>query len=170
VFESGAILLHLAEKFGAFLPAPGAARTECLNWLFWQMASAPYLGGGFGHFYAYAPAKIEYALDRFAMEAKRQMDVLDRRLGETPWLAGDAYSIADIAVWPWYGVLAMGELYGAGEFLQVRSYGNLCRWAERIAARPAVERGRRVNRAWGDAATQLPERHSAADLDAPPAA
>ena len=170
VFESGSILLYLAEKFGALLPASGAGRTECLNWLFWQMASAPYLGGGFGHFYAYAPEKIEYAIDRFAMEAKRQLDVLDRRLGETPWLAGDAYSIADIAVWPWYGVLAMGELYGAGEFLQVRSYGNLCRWAERIAARPAVERGRRVNRAWGDAATQLPERHSAADLDAPPAA
>ena len=168
VFESGSILLYLAEKFGALLPAAGAGRTECLNWLFWQMASAPYLGGGFGHFYAYAPEKIEYAIDRFAMEAKRQMDVLDRRLGASPWLAGEDYSIADIAVWPWYGVLAMGELYGAGEFLQVREYGNVCRWAERIAARPAVVRGRRVNRAWGDAATQLPERHSAADLDAPP--
>ena len=168
VFESGSILLYLAEKFGALLPASGAGRTECLNWLFWQMASAPYLGGGFGHFYAYAPEKIEYAIDRFAMEAKRQMDVLDRRLGASPWLAGEDYSIADIAVWPWYGVLAMGELYGAGEFLQVREYGNVCRWAERIAARPAVVRGRRVNRAWGDAATQLPERHSAADLDAPP--
>ncbi|MFN5009883.1 MAG: glutathione-dependent disulfide-bond oxidoreductase [Gammaproteobacteria bacterium] len=168
VFESGSILLYLAEKFGALLPAAGAGRTECLNWLFWQMASAPYLGGGFGHFYAYAPEKIEYAIDRFAMEAKRQMDVLDRRLGASPWLAGEDYSIADIAVWPWFGVLAMGELYGAGEFLQVREYGNVCRWAERIAARPAVVRGRRVNRAWGDAATQLPERHSAADLDAPP--
>jgi len=171
VFESGAILLYLSEKFGAFAPPAGdPRRAECLSWLFWQMGSAPYLGGGFGHFYAYAPTKIEYAIDRFAMEAKRQMDVLDRHLGGTPWLAGDAYSIADIAVWPWYGVLAMGELYGAGEFLQVRSYGNLCRWAERIAARPAVERGRRVNRAWGDAATQLPERHSSADLDTPPAA
>lgn len=170
VFESGSILLYLAERFGALLPAPGAGRTECLNWLFWQMASAPYLGGGFGHFYAYAPEKIEYAIDRFAMEAKRQMDVLDRRLGASPWLAGEDYSIADIAVWPWYGVLALGELYGAGEFLQVRAYGNVCRWAERIAARPAVVRGRRVNRTWGDAATQLPERHSAADLDAPPAA
>ena len=169
VFESGSILLYLAEKFGgALLPPAGAARAECFNWLFWQMASAPYLGGGFGHFYAYAPEKIEYAIDRFAMEAKRQMDVLDRRLGERAWLAGDSYSIADIAVWPWYGVLALGELYGAAEFLQVRSYGNLLRWAETIAARPAVQRGRRVNRTWGDPALQLAERHSAADLDAPP--
>lgn len=167
VFESGAILLHLAEKFGALLPPAGADRSECLNWLFWQMASAPYLGGGFGHFYAYAPDKIEYAIDRFAMEAKRQMDVLDRRLGVSPWLAGDAYSIADIAVWPWYGALALGQLYDAGEFLDVQQYGNLRRWAERIAARPAVERGRRVNRTWGDPATQLAERHSAADFDAP---
>jgi GST-like protein len=171
VFESGSILLYLAEKFGgALLPPAGAGRAECFNWLFWQMASAPYLGGGFGHFYAYAPEKIEYAIDRFAMEAKRQMDVLDRRLGERAWLAGDSYSIADIAVWPWYGVLALGELYGAAEFLQVRSYGNLLRWAETIAARPAVQRGRRVNRTWGDPALQLAERHSVADLDAPPPA
>ncbi len=170
VFESGSILLHLAEKFGAFLPPPGAARTECLNWLFWQMASAPYLGGGFGHFYTYAPVKIEYAIDRFAMESKRQMDVLDRRLAEAPWLAGDAYSIADIAVWPWYGVLALGELYGAAEFLQVQDYRHLRRWAETIAARPAVQRGRRVNRTWGDPAGQLAERHDARDLDAPPPA
>ena len=168
VFESGSILLHLAEKFGAFLPPPGAARTECLNWLFWQMASAPYLGGGFGHFYTYAPVKIEYAIDRFAMESKRQMDVLDRRLAEAPWLAGDAYSIADIAVWPWYGMLALGELYGAAEFLQVQDYRHLRRWAETIAARPAVQRGRRVNRTWGDPAGQLAERHDARDFDAPP--
>jgi GST-like protein len=171
VFESGSILLYLAEKHGgALLPPAGAGRTECLNWLFWQMASAPYLGGGFGHFYAYAPEKIEYAIDRFAMEAKRQMDVLDRRLGESAWLAGEAYSIADIAVWPWYGALALGELYGAGGFLQVQAYGNLRRWAEAIAARPAVQRGRRVNRSWGDPAAQLRERHSAADLDPPPPA
>jgi GST-like protein len=170
VFESGSILLHLAEKFGAFLPPAGAARTECLNWLFWQMASAPYLGGGFGHFYTYAPVKIEYAIDRFAMESKRQMDVLDRRLAEAPWLAGDAYSIADIAVWPWYGMLALGELYGAAEFLQVQDYRHLRRWAETIAARPAVQRGRRVNRTWGDPVGQLAERHDARDLDAPPPA
>ena len=168
VFESGAILLYLAEKFGALLPAQPAERTECLNWLFWQMASAPYLGGGFGHFYAYAPVKIEYAIDRFAMETKRQMDVLDRRLAASPWLAGPEYSIADIAVWPWYGVLALGELYGAGEFLQVQGYRHLRAWAERIAARPAVQRGRKVNRTWGDPAGQVPERHAADDLDRPP--
>jgi GSH-dependent disulfide-bond oxidoreductase len=167
VFESGSILLYLAEKFGAFLPPAGAHRVECLNWLFWQMASAPYLGGGFGHFYAYAPVKIEYAIDRFAMEAKRQMDVLDRRLAGSPWLAGPEYTIADIAVWPWYGVLALGELYGAGEFLQVQDYPHLRRWAETIAARPAVQRGRRVNRTWGDPAGQLAERHDATDLDRP---
>jgi GST-like protein len=170
VFESGSILLYLAEKFGAFLPPSGAARTECLNWLFWQMASAPYLGGGFGHFYTYAPVKIEYAIDRFAMEAKRQMDVLDRRLAGSSWLAGEAYSIADIAVWPWYGVLALGELYDAAEFLQVQDYRHLRRWAETIAARPAVQRGRRVNRSWGDPAMQLAERHDARDFDAPPPA
>lgn len=168
VFESGAILLYLAERFGALLPAQPAGRTECLNWLFWQMASAPYLGGGFGHFYAYAPVKIEYAIDRFSMEAKRQMDVLDRRLAESPWLAGPEYSIADIAVWPWYGVLALGELYGAGEFLQVQGYRHLRAWAERIADRPAVQRGRKVNRTWGDPADQVPERHTAGDLDRPP--
>lgn len=163
VFESGSILLHLAERFGAFLPRQPAARTECLNWLFWQMASAPYLGGGFGHFYTYAPVKIEYAIDRFAMEAKRQMDVLDRRLAMSEWLAGEQYSIADIAVWPWYGVLALGGLYGAGEFLQVTEYRHLRAWAERIAARPAVQRGRKINRSWGDPAEQVRERHSADD-------
>ena len=167
VFESGAILLHLANKFGAFLPSDGAAHAECLSWLFWQMGSAPYLGGGFGHFYAYAPSKMQYPIDRFAMEVKRQMDVLDRRLAESPYLAGDAYSIADIAVWPWYGALAKGLLYEAGEFLQVQSYTNVVRWANEIAARPAVQRGRRVNRTWGEASEQLPERHDARDFDAP---
>ena len=142
VFESGAILLYLAEKFGALLPTDAATRAECLSWLFWQMGSAPYLGGGFGHFYAYAPVKIEYAIDRFAMEVKRQLDVLDRRLAETSYLAGDAYSIADIAVWPWYGALAKGLVYGAGEFLQVQDYKNVQRWADAIAQRPAVQRGR----------------------------
>lgn len=170
VFESGAILVHLAERFGAFLPTEPAARAECLSWLFWQMGSAPYLGGGFGHFYAYAPMKIEYAIDRFAMEVKRQMDVLDRRLAESRYIAGDDYTIADIAIWPWYGVLAMGELYEAGEFLQVKDYANVQRWTADIAARPAVQRGRRVNRLWGDPATQLPERHDASDFDRPPAA
>ena len=167
VFESGAILIYLAEKFGAFLPAGGAERAECLSWLFWQMGSAPFLGGGFGHFYAYAPTKIEYAIDRYAMEAKRQMDVLDRRLAESPYLAGDEYTIADMAVWPWYGALAKGLLYGAGEFLQVQDYVHVQRWTEAIAARPAVQRGRRVNRTWGDADGQLPERHAASDFDAP---
>jgi GSH-dependent disulfide-bond oxidoreductase len=165
VFESGAILLYLAEKFGAFLPTDGAARAECLSWLFWQMGSAPYLGGGFGHFYAYAPTKIEYAIDRFAMETKRQLDVLDRRLAESAYLAGDHYTVADMAVWPWYGVLAQGQLYEAGEFLQVQTYTHVQRWAARIAERPAVQRGRRVNRVWGDAASQLPERHDAGDFD-----
>ena len=165
VFESGAILLWLAEKFGEFLPKQGAAHAECLSWLFWQMGSAPYLGGGFGHFYAYAPSKIEYAIDRFAMETKRQLDVLDRRLGETAYLAGDAYTIADIAVWPWYGGLAKGLLYGAGEFLSVKDYKNVQRWADVIGARPAVKRGRIVNRLQGDPAAQLHERHDASDFD-----
>jgi len=166
VFESGSILVYLAEKFGAFLPAEPAARAETLSWLFWQMGSAPYLGGGFGHFYAYAPTKIEYAIDRFAMEVKRQLDVLDRRLAETAFLAGDDFTIADIATWPWYGGLAQGQLYGAGEFLGVEDYTNVRRWAETIAARPAVQRGRRVNRITGDPALQLPERHDAADFEA----
>jgi GST-like protein len=164
VFESGAILLYLAEKFGALLPS-GLQRTECLNWLFWQMASAPYLGGGFGHFYAYAPTKIEYAIDRFAMEAKRQMDVLDRRLAESPYLAGEAYSIADIAVWPWYGAMALGQMYQAGEFLSVHEYTHLVRWAQQIARRPAAQRGRMVNRTFGELALQLHERHDASDFD-----
>ncbi|NVN87365.1 MAG: glutathione-dependent disulfide-bond oxidoreductase [Rhodopseudomonas sp.] len=164
VFESGAILMHLAEKFGALLPAGGAARAECLSWLFWQMGAAPYLGGGFGHFYAYAPIKIEYAIDRFAMEVKRQLDVLDRRLAESPYLAGDYYTIADIAVWPWYGGLVKGVLYEAGEFLQVQDYKNVRRWADAIGKRPAVQRGRMVNRTWGDPASQLHERHDASDF------
>ena len=165
VFESGAILMHLAEKFGAFLPSSGAARAECLSWLFWQMGSAPYLGGGFGHFYAYAPTKIQYPIDRFAMEVKRQMDVLDRRLAESPYLAGNEYTIADMAVWPWYGTLAKGQLYEAGEFLQVQTYTNVLRWTDQIAQRPAVRRGRRVNRTWGQPDSQLPERHEAKDFD-----
>jgi GST-like protein len=165
VFESGSILLYLAEKFGAFVPTEPAARAECLSWLFWQMGSAPYLGGGFGHFYAYAPSKIEYAIDRFAMEVKRQLDVLDRRLAESPYLAGSAYTIADIAVWPWYGALAKGLLYEAGEFLQVQDYKNVQRWTDQIAERPAVKRGRMVNRAWGEPASQLHERHDASDFD-----
>ena len=163
IFESGAILVHLAEKFGAFLPTDPAERAETLSWLFWQMGSAPYLGGGFGHFYAYAPSKIEYAIDRFAMEVKRQMDVLDRRLGEAEYLAGDDYTIADMAVWPWYGALAKGQVYEAGEFLQVQDYKNVQRWTDQIAKRPAVQRGRRVNRAWGD--NPLLERHDARDFD-----
>jgi GST-like protein len=165
VFESGAILVHLAEKFGAFLPTDAKGRAECLSWLFWQMGSAPYLGGGFGHFYAYAPTKIEYAIDRFAMETKRQLDVLDRRLAESAYLAGDAITIADIAVWPWYGGLAKGLLYGAGEFLQVQDYKNLQRWTDSIGARPAVKRGRMVNCTWGDPASQLHERHEASDFE-----
>jgi GST-like protein len=165
VFESGAILMYLAEKFGAFLPKVGEAHAECLSWLFWQMGSAPYLGGGFGHFYAYAPSKIEYAIDRFAMETKRQLDVLDRRLAEAKYLAGDDYTIADIAVWPWYGGLAKGLLYGAGEFLAVEEYKNVQRWADAIGARPAVKRGRIVNRLQGDPAAQLHERHDASDFE-----
>ena len=164
VFESGAILLHLAEKFGAFIPTDAKGRAECLSWLFWQMGSAPYLGGGFGHFYAYAPFKIEYAIDRFAMEVKRQLDVLDRRLAESEFLAGDALSIADIAVFPWYGGLAKGALYGGGEFLEVESYKHLQRWTDQIGARPAVKRGQMVNRAWGDLSGQLRERHDASDF------
>jgi GST-like protein len=165
VFESGSILLYLAEKFGSFLPKDVATRAECLSWLFWQMGSAPYLGGGFGHFYAYAPTKIEYAIDRFAMEVKRQLDVLDRRLAETPYLAGDEYTIADIAVFPWYGGLAKGLLYAAGEFLQVQDYTNVQRWADAIAARPAVQRGRMVNRIFGEPSSQLHERHDASDFE-----
>src|SRR5260221_3683214 len=158
VFESGAILTHLAEKFGAFLPTD-ATRAECLSWLFWPMGAAPYLGGGFGHFYAYAPTKIEYAIDRYAMEVKRQLDVLDRHLADNQYLAGHDYTIADMAVWPWYGALAKGVLYGAGEFLDVESYKNVQRWTDAIARRPAVKRGRMVNRTWGDPASQLHERH-----------
>ena len=165
VFESGAILLYLAEKFGALLPQDLATRTECLSWLFWQMGSAPFLGGGFGHFYVYAPEKFEYAINRFAMEAKRQLDVLDRRLAEYRWLAGDEYSIADIAVWPWYGELVRGNLYGAAEFLQVQDYPHVQRWANEMAARPAVQRGRMVNRLRGERSEQLHERHAASDFD-----
>src|SRR6478752_4252829 len=165
VFESGAILIYLAEKFDAFLPTEPGARAECLSWLFWQAGSAPYLGGGFGHFYAYAPTKIEYAIDRFAMEAKRQLDVLERRLGESKYLGGDDYTIADIAVWPWYGGLAKGLLYGAKEFLAVHEYKNVQRWADLIGERPAVKRGRIVNRLQGDPKAQLHERHDASDFD-----
>jgi GSH-dependent disulfide-bond oxidoreductase len=165
VFESGAILLHLAEKFGAFLPTDPGARAECLSWLFWQMGSAPYLGGGFGHFYAYAPVKIEYAIDRFAMETKRQLDVLDRRLAESEYLSGSDYTIADIAVFPWYGGLVKGWQYGAAEFLSVGDYGNVRRWTEAIWARPAVKRGRMVNRMSGEPSEQLRERHDASDFD-----
>ncbi|MDP1967308.1 MAG: glutathione-dependent disulfide-bond oxidoreductase, partial [Reyranella sp.] len=165
IFESGAMLLYLAEKFGAFLPKDAATRAECLSWLFWQMGSAPYLGGGFGHFYAYAPSKIQYAIDRFAMETKRQLDVLDRRLAESPYLAGPDYTIADIAVWPWYGGLAKGLLYGAGEFLSVQDYKHVQRWADVIGARPAVKRGRIVNRMQGDPKAQLRERHDASDFE-----
>jgi GST-like protein len=165
VFESGAILMHLAEKFGAFLPTEPAARAECLSWLFWQMGSAPYLGGGFGHFYAYAPTKIEYAIDRFAMETKRLLDVLDKRLAISEYLAGPEYTIADIATWPWYGGMARGLLYNAGEFLAVHEYTHLVRWANAIAERPAVRRGVMVNRVFGDPATQLRERHDASDFE-----
>jgi GST-like protein len=166
VFESGSILVYLAEKFGAFLPTEPAARAECLSWLFWQMGSGPFLGGGFGHFYNYAPVKIEYAIDRFSMEVKRQLDVLDRRLGETEYLGGADYTIADMAVWPWYGTLALGEAYGdAGEFLQVQDYKNLQRWTRQIADRPAVQRGRMVNRVTGDLSSQLRERHDAGDFE-----
>ena len=165
MFESGAILLYLAEKFGALLPTDHATRTECLSWLFWQMGSAPYLGGGFGHFYAYAPEKFEYAIDRFTMEAKRQMDVLNQLLAARPDIAGDEYSIADIAIWAWYGQAALGRMYEAAEFLDVASYTHLVAWAEKIDARPAVKRGRMVNRSFGDPALQLHERHDAGDFD-----
>ncbi len=164
VFESGAILVYLAEKFGAFLPTGGPARAECLSWLFWQMGSAPFLGGGFGHFYAYAPVKIEYAINRYAMEAKRQLDVLDRQLAASEYVAGPDYTIADMAIWPWYGALAKGLLYEAGEFLQVQEYKNLQRWADAVASRPAVKRGRMVNRMTGDPSSQLRERHDASDF------
>jgi GST-like protein len=165
VFESGAILLYLAERFGALLPTGHHARTACLSWLFWQMGSAPYLGGGFGHFYAYAPVKIEYCIDRFAMEVKRQLDVLDRHLADHRYMAGDEYSIADIAIWPWYGALVAGMVYDAAEFLQVASYAHVNRWTNEVAERPAVKRGRMVNRAFGKPETQLRERHDASDFD-----
>jgi GST-like protein len=165
VFESAAILMYLAEKFGALMPMQGQARAACLSWLFWQMGSAPYLGGGFGHFYAYAPIKIEYAIDRFAMETKRQLDVLERHLAQSEYMVGDQYSIADIAIWPWYGALAKGLLYGAAEFLQVHEYTHVNRWADQVGARPAVKRGRMVNRVQGDPASQLHERHDASDFD-----
>lgn len=166
VFESGSILFYLAEKFGAFLPSDPAQRTECLSWLFWQVGSAPYVGGGFGHFYSYAPIKIKYCIDRFAMETKRQLDVLDRHLAENPYLAGEAYTIADIATWPWYGGLVLGRLYGgSAEFLEAESYTHLMRWAKEIDARPAVQRGRIVNRTWGPLEEQLHERHAASDFD-----
>ena len=165
VFESGAILVYLAEKFGAFLPTDGAKRAECLSWLFWQMGSAPFLGGGFGHFYAYAPTKIEYAIDRYAMEVKRQLDVLDQRLAKSPYLAGDEYTIADMAVWPWYGTLVKGQLYEAGEFLQVQAYTHVLRWTNQVAQRPAVRSGRIVNRTWGEPTSQLHERHDAGDFE-----
>lgn len=165
VFESGAILMYLAEKFGAFLPQDGAARAECLSWLFWQMGSAPFLGGGFGHFYAYAPVKIEYAIDRYAMEAKRQLDVLNQRLAVTEYVAGDEYTVADMAIWPWYGLMVKGEAYDAGEFLQVQEYAHVLRWAEQVGQRPAVQRGRMVNRVRGDLASQLLERHDASDFE-----
>jgi GSH-dependent disulfide-bond oxidoreductase len=165
LFESGAILMHLAEKFGAFLPTEPAKRAEVLGWLFWQMGSAPYLGGGFGHFYAYAPFKIEYCIDRFAMEVKRQLDVLDRQLADKEFITGSEYTIADMAIWPWYGALAMGLIYDAGEFLQVDSYTNVMRWTKAINARPAAARGKMVNRIFGDPANCLPERHDAGDFD-----
>jgi len=165
VFESGAILLYLAEKFGAFVPEDPSERAECLSWLFWQMAATPFLGGGFGHFYAYAPEKLEYPIDRYAMEVKRQLDVLDRNLAERRYLIGDAYTIADMATWPWYGGLVLGKLYDAAEFLDAASYTHVVRWAEEIKARPAVRRGQLVNKAWGADELRVPERHSAADID-----
>jgi GST-like protein len=165
VFESGSILMYLAEKFGAFMPTDHGKKTEAMNWLFWQMGSAPYLGGGFGHFYAYAPWKMEYPINRFAMEVKRQMDVLDRHLSENQFFAGDEYSIADMAIWPWYGAMAKGVLYDAAEFLAVHEYTNVIRWADEVGARPAVKRGRMVNRTFGEPASQLRERHDASDFD-----
>ena len=164
LFESGSILIHLAEKFDAFLPKSGPERTETMNWLMWQMGSAPFVGGGFGHFYAYAPEKFEYPINRYAMETKRQLDVLDRRLAEVPFAAGQTYSIADMAIWPWYGSLVLGRAYNAAEFLDVTSYKNVVAWAEKLDARPAVKRGRMVNKSWGDEAEQVPNRHSAADF------
>ncbi|MDN4502839.1 glutathione-dependent disulfide-bond oxidoreductase [Alteromonadaceae bacterium BrNp21-10] len=164
VFESGSILLYLAEKFSAFIPNTAAGRTECLNWLFWQMGSAPFLGGGFGHFYQYAPAKYQYPIDRYAMEVKRQLDVLDQQLAKNQYISGDEYSIADIAIWPWYGALVLNRVYEAAEFLQVHEYKNVLRWANEIDKRPAVKRGRMVNRSWGEPHEQLPERHAAADF------
>jgi len=166
VFESASILVHLAEKFGTFLALAGPKRTETLNWVFWQMGSAPFLGGGFGHFYAYAPEKFEYPINRYAMEVKRQMDVLDRHLADHEFMAGPEYTIADMAIWPWYGAMALGKLYEAAEFLQVASYENLLAWSTKISERPAVRRGRLVNRAWGPQDEQLLERHSATDIDA----
>ncbi|MDX1580821.1 MAG: glutathione-dependent disulfide-bond oxidoreductase [Alphaproteobacteria bacterium] len=165
LFESGSMLMHLATKFGEFLPADEAKRAEAINWLFWQMGSAPYLGGGFGHFYAYAPEQWKYPIDRFAMEAKRQLDVLDRQLADNEYMAGDEYTVADMAIWPWYGILAKGEIYDAGEFLDVKSYKNLQRWTAMIEERPTVQRGRMVNRFWGDPAGQLRERHDASDFE-----
>ena len=165
VFESGSILVYLAEKFGAFLPTDPVQRTECLSWLFWQMGSAPFVGGGFGHFFCYAPTKIEYAIDRFAMEAKRQLDVLDRRLAVSAYVGGDAYTIADMAIWPWYGLLTLGQLYDAGEFLQVSEYKHVLRWADKIGSRAAVQRGRMVNRVNGPLEMQLHERHDASDFE-----
>ncbi|MBF5057502.1 glutathione S-transferase [Alcanivorax sp. 521-1] len=165
VFETASIVLYLAEKFGALIPADPAVRTECMNWLFWQQGAAPFLGGGFGHFYAYAPEKYKYPIDRYTMEVKRQLDVLDRRLADNAYLAGDEYSIADVATWPWYGQLVLGRLYDAAEFLDVTSYKNVLRWAEDIDARPAVQRGRMVNRTFGDPASQLRERHDAGDFE-----
>ena len=165
VFESGSILLYLAEKFGAFIPKDPAARTECMNWVFWQMGAAPILGGGFGHFYAYAPEKLEYPINRFTMEIKRQLDVLDKRLADNPYLAGEEYSIADMLTWPWYGALVLGRLYDAAEFIEADSYTHVMRWAKAIDLRPAVQRGRIVNRTWGETFEQLRERHSAADFD-----
>jgi GST-like protein len=168
VFESAAILWYLSQKFDAFMPKDFVTQTECMSWLFWQMGSTPFLGGGFGHFYAYAPSKMEYPINRFAMEVKRQMDVLDKRLADHPYLAGEEYSIADMSVWPWYGALSKGQLYEAGEFLQVQEYTNVIRWADQIAKRPAAQRGRKVNRTWGDADNQLAERHDASDFDRKP--
>ncbi|WP_102795949.1 glutathione-dependent disulfide-bond oxidoreductase [Bowmanella denitrificans] len=165
VFESGAILQYLADKFSVLVPKDTKGKAECRNWLFWQMGSAPYLGGGFGHFYSYAPFKMEYPINRFTMEVKRQLDVLNRHLADNPYMAGEEYSIADIAIWPWYGDLVLGNIYDAAEFLQVQDYQHVLRWANEIAKRPAVQRGRRVNRTWGDEQEQLAERHSAADLD-----
>ena len=165
VFESGSIMLYLAERFKAFIPSDAGAKTECMNWLFWQMGSAPFLGGGFGHFYAYAPEKFEYPINRFSMEVKRQLDVLDKHLSQHSYMTGDEYSIADMAIWPWYGALVLGRLYEAAEFLEVNGYPHVLRWAQKIDARPAVQRGRKVNRSWGEAHEQLRERHSAEDFE-----